>query len=79
MRGVAGLARIVEKRRAPPPKDNPWIARERAAIEQVAKAIEWARELRDTAEEQTFALLYGVAPSDPLASVNAGKVHDDAS
>ena len=62
MRGVAELARMIEKRRTPLSKDNSSIAREHAAIEQVTKTIEQARERRDAAEEQIFALLYGSKP-----------------
>ncbi len=79
MRGVASLATMIEKHRTALPQDNPSIARERAAIDYVAKTIEQARQRRDTAKERTFALLYVGAPSDPRASVNAGKVHYYAS
>ena len=65
MRGVAELARIIEKRRTPLPADDAFVGRERSAIEQVSKAIEETRKRRDAAEEQTFALLYGAAGSSP--------------
>ena len=60
MQGIAALARMIEKRRAALPPDDPSIARERSAIQQISETIEGARKQRDAAEERIFALLYGV-------------------
>jgi hypothetical protein len=59
MRGIAELARIVEKRRTPLPPDDPFVTRERNAIEQVFEGIEYVRKQRDAGEESVFALLFG--------------------
>jgi hypothetical protein len=59
MRGLAELARIIEKHRAPLPQDCPSIERERDFLRQVAEAIKMVRERRDAAEEEAFAVLYG--------------------
>ncbi len=65
MQGIGELARIIEQRRIPLPPDDPFITRERTAIEQVFEMIEKTRKQRDAAEERFFALLYGAtsAPS----------------
>lgn len=65
MRGVAGLARLIKQTRTPLPADNAFITRERSSIERVFKAIEEAREQRDAAEENVFALLYGAVRELP--------------
>ncbi len=62
MAGVADLARMVEKQRAPLPPDNALIACERRMIEVVANTIENVRKLRDSLEEETFSLLYSMTP-----------------
>ncbi|NIR30849.1 MAG: DUF3141 domain-containing protein [Gammaproteobacteria bacterium] len=56
---VAAGARAVRSHRAQAPADNPYVRLERAGIEDVSKAIEGARELRDHGLEQAFRLLYG--------------------
>jgi hypothetical protein len=59
MNGIAQLARLLEERRAPLPPDNPFLAQERAFIQQFSETIVMVREQRDAAEEQAFALLFG--------------------
>jgi hypothetical protein len=78
MRGVATLATMIEKHRTALPQDNPSIARERAAIDYVAKTIEQARERRDTAEEQMFALLYNGSAAVGRAMPSASEGHENA-
>jgi hypothetical protein len=63
MSGIAGLARLIEKHRAPLPPDSPSVALERTAMQQVFETIEGARKQRDTTTEQAFALLYGAIPA----------------
>ena len=58
MHGIALLARMIEKRRAPlPPEDTAMIA-EQSGLRQVSEMIQSARQQRDAIEEQTFAILY---------------------
>ena len=59
MNGIAQLARLVEERRTPLPTGNPFLAQERACIQQVSETIVTARRQRDAAEEQAFSLLFG--------------------
>jgi hypothetical protein len=59
MRTFADLARTIEKRRTPLPRDSSALARERAAMRRVAESIKEARKWRDAAEERIFASLYG--------------------
>ncbi|HDR9037949.1 TPA: DUF3141 domain-containing protein [Burkholderia contaminans] len=59
MNGIAQLARLLEKRRTPLPAGNPFLAQERALIQQVSETIVTARGQRDAAEEQAFSLLFG--------------------
>lgn len=73
MGGIAGLASLIEKHRAPLPPDNPSIALERTAMQQVFEAIEGARKQRDAATEQIFALLYGAIPATPPNDLSAPK------
>jgi len=71
MRGVSILADAVAKSRNPLPQDHPLLEKEREFIGQVSKTMEKARTNRDSAYEQTFALLYGAA--SPSSRVAAGK------
>jgi hypothetical protein len=59
MNGIGQLARLLEKRRTPLPHDNPFLAQERAFIQQVSETIVTGRGQRDAAEEQAFSMLFG--------------------
>ena len=59
MRGVAVLAEAIARHRKPPVGDDFLLEQERSASEQVSKALEQGRTLRDAAYENTFSLLYG--------------------
>lgn len=59
MLGIAVLAEAIAKHRKPPAKDDSLLERERAFGEQISKALEQGRMLRDAAYENTFSLLYG--------------------
>lgn len=64
MRGVAQLARFIEKNRAPLPAGNPWLDREREAIGQVTEAIEKIRIRRDAGQEAIFSGMYGAGKTE---------------
>lgn len=59
MHVVAAMAKQVREHRMTVPDSNPLRAAERAVSGDVAKAIETVRQVRDSAEEQTFRQLYG--------------------
>jgi hypothetical protein len=59
MGGLAVLAAAVSQHRLPLPEDHPLIAQERQVIEVVSALWAAMRKLRDTAEEQAFATVYG--------------------
>jgi hypothetical protein len=73
MYGIAALAAMIEKHRVPLRHDDPSIARERAAIEQIATSIERARECRDIVEERLFATLYGASPAASITALSTGE------
>jgi hypothetical protein len=60
MSTIADLAHVIETHRTPPSSDDPYVVRERAAVDDVTKLIEDIRKRRDLAEERAFALVYGV-------------------
>jgi hypothetical protein len=62
MYGVAELARMVEKGRAPLAETNSFLVREREVAGRISTALDEFRAWRDVAEEQVFALLYGSQP-----------------
>ena len=62
MRGIADLARMIEKHRTPLPQANSSIEQERAAIDQISKAIERTRELRDAVKSGLSRCSTGEAP-----------------
>ncbi|MBF5008689.1 DUF3141 domain-containing protein [Burkholderia pseudomultivorans] len=59
MNVVAWHAPMLERHRTPLSTENPYLIWERAAIQQVSRAISTARTLRDSVAEQTFSLLFG--------------------
>lgn len=58
MRGIAALAGPLAGERHPLAKDHPLIERERAAVEEVTRALEKVRVARDAGYEQLFSVLY---------------------
>lgn len=70
MRGVAALAASLTPHRQPLARDNPLIEREREAFGEVTKALEKAREARDSGYEWAFDLLF--AQPDTFAKAIPG-------
>jgi len=58
MRGVAAIAGPLASGRLPLAKDNPLLARERAAVGEITQALEKVREARDAGYERVFSQLY---------------------
>ncbi|MFZ5609606.1 MAG: DUF3141 domain-containing protein [Pseudomonadota bacterium] len=65
MRVVASQAKAIAGARQPLPPDHPLLKKEGEFIAGMSAMIENARQLRDAAYEQVFALLYGAAADRP--------------
>lgn len=72
MRGVALVAEAISRDRTPLAEDHPLLGQERELIERVGKAVESAREARDSILESLFGLLYSTAPPWGWLPASAG-------
>jgi pimeloyl-ACP methyl ester carboxylesterase len=72
MHGLADLAQEVKRQRQPVSADNPLAKAEKVASQQIEKALEGYRELRDQSQERLFLATFGSPLLQALVGLKAG-------